>query len=650
MTNCLLSLLGPLFVSELCACKGSLSFSNFPTAPNLARSRRWFNDIGVPTDVGQTLILLTSTNVNTTIAAAAEVSLARASGAGETGANLLWEMDVQIMAGLFFNNATLVQASFDRIYAEVIYTTQGADGIQLDGSFHQHGPELLAGSYGSAFTSTLLSLLQFASGTRFYMDADRLSIFAHLVLDGQAWMIAGTSFDWSVVGREITRPAGEHLCGFVTAMLRNVTSPRSTEFQRLADQLDAVPNCPPLVGFRHFPDSDYVTQHRTSWSASVRMYSNRTVNARCINDEGTQSEHTADGVLNLYYTGHDYDAIYPVWDWQQLPGVVGAQQSTQPSCSSTHQGTSESFVGGVGGRNAGGATQALTSHGLTTLRTWAFGDVIAALATRVTSADSGANVTLTAASRLLTGPVTVQLSDSSSPLVLPAETTRWLPTGQLQWLHHNGTGYLCLGGPCPAVLLVAANRTGNWASIGVSSGNVTLPVLGVHLQLGAAVRNVTAGYVVVPDVSVDAMPAVVAAMANVSAALNGTVPAVRIPSENGTLMVASFEHASGGKVSLGAGWSLQADAPAVVLLQEGGAGAPQRNITLAVSSHDALRVVVQVDRDLVCTGPASGTGMAAGVAVATASRQVRGAPSTAVTFTLPTDIVGATLTAQCVPA
>ena len=155
-----------------------------------------------------------------------------------------------------------------------------------DGSFHQHGPELLAGSYGSAFTSSNLMLLAFASGTPFYMSALQCDAFAALVLDGQAWMLApskGGVFDWSVTGREISRKPGVSSCGFQPALLRNVSCGRGEEWGALAARLEG--GGPPLQGHRHFYDSDYSVLRGPTWSVSVRMWSNRTVNARCINSE-----------------------------------------------------------------------------------------------------------------------------------------------------------------------------------------------------------------------------------------------------------------------------------------------------------------------------------------------------------------------------
>lgn len=46
--------------------------------------------------------------------------------------------------------------------------------------------------------------------------------------------------------------------------------------------------------------------------ATVRMYSTRTIAARCVNNQGKRNSHEADGVTNLYLNsdGHNYPCTY----------------------------------------------------------------------------------------------------------------------------------------------------------------------------------------------------------------------------------------------------------------------------------------------------------------------------------------------------
>jgi len=38
--------------------------------------------------------------------------------------------------------------------------------------------------------------------------------------------------------------------------------------------------------------------------------------------QALQGEHTADGMVGLYYSGKDYYEVFPTWNWQQLPGTL----------------------------------------------------------------------------------------------------------------------------------------------------------------------------------------------------------------------------------------------------------------------------------------------------------------------------------------
>lgn len=198
-------------------------------------------------------------------------------------------MNVQVMRGAFIQNRSMISISLDRCYNEVNFVHQPEEGIQVDGSFHQHGPELLAGSYGADFTATILGLLQHASGTSFYMNDDLMASFLHLILDGQQWMVAapgrGNYWDFSVTGRGITRDPGISHANLDPSLLRNVTSNRTQELYALAARQGHDPGALPLLGVRHFYDSDYTVIQRGNYTVSIRMFSQRTVNARCVNQE-----------------------------------------------------------------------------------------------------------------------------------------------------------------------------------------------------------------------------------------------------------------------------------------------------------------------------------------------------------------------------
>lgn len=100
-----------------------------------------------------------------------------------------------------------------RIYDVVEITSGEDDGIKIDHSFFQHGPQVLntnnrklySGGYGQDFSAQLFQILHLSVNTSLEISASKLKIFADLVLQGQQWMIAYPYLFWdiNVKGRHI---------------------------------------------------------------------------------------------------------------------------------------------------------------------------------------------------------------------------------------------------------------------------------------------------------------------------------------------------------------------------------------------------------------------------------------------------------------
>lgn len=70
---------------------------------------------------------------------------------------------------------------------------------QVDGSFHQHGAQLLDGAYGVGFTTAILEFLPVADQLPWQVPAKNLNVLATHVLDGQFRMtLSGGVWDWQV--------------------------------------------------------------------------------------------------------------------------------------------------------------------------------------------------------------------------------------------------------------------------------------------------------------------------------------------------------------------------------------------------------------------------------------------------------------------
>ena len=94
----------------------------------------------------------------------------------------------------------------------------------------------------------------------------------------------------------------------------------------------------------------------------------------CINGEGKQSHHLADGVTFIFRTREEYATSFPCWDWRKLPGITCAQsdQPLQPARVREHGATS--FVGGLSDGTNGCAGIDFQRDELAAKKSWFFCD------------------------------------------------------------------------------------------------------------------------------------------------------------------------------------------------------------------------------------------------------------------------------------
>ena len=339
--------------------------------------------IGVPRPMGKIALLLSPNASAAGVLPRADVAaivkiLDGARWEGSTGANLLDLLLIQIYRGAFTRDVALLKEAFEHSFAAIARHHQHEESIQVDNSFHQHGPQLQSGGYGACFTRDLLIVVTASVGTAFEMAPATASLFESYVLDGQAPMSRGASFDWQVRGRGISVPPGGNssrrsdtkvresmAVGFPPEQLRlfgaTISRARKHDWNRLARRLETDDASPAaaLVGNFAFFDSDYVAHNRPEFFFSVHMFSKRTISAACVNGQGKPDRHLGDGATSLLITGHEYDGIFPVWNWSHPPGTTVATASVAPTCANARHSTDATFVGAVSDGKHGVALQNL---------------------------------------------------------------------------------------------------------------------------------------------------------------------------------------------------------------------------------------------------------------------------------------------------
>jgi len=318
----------------------------------------------------------------------------------------------------------------------------------------------------------------------------------------------GSSWDWQVVGRDTASPGSTGRISLAPALLRFAATldPKHADgYTAFADALDG--RAPPARdGSYAFPRSDYHIHRRAGWVASWKGRSNRTLAARCVNEQAKLSADTGEGATFVYRADERgtgaHAGIWPLIDWTQArplttkpPALLAAH--TRVACGAQYPGTTDeqgeallapcnwqfaygrspSFAGSVSGGGYGGAAQVLAPHNLTALRSWAFFDGgVASLVSNATlargrradanprpraqhfalvsaltgpcvrAAASRGEVFTTLANQNLAGHVVLGMRSSKTVACRGNASFALGGADGAAWVWHNFTGYLLLAG------------------------------------------------------------------------------------------------------------------------------------------------------------------------------------------------------------
>ncbi|MBN2307540.1 MAG: polysaccharide lyase 8 family protein [Candidatus Hydrogenedentes bacterium] len=555
---------------------------DFWFAKDLRNPNWWWNEIGVQLTLGPALLMLDDTLTPEQKARGIEI-MKRSDWAGWTGQNLVWGATMQIMRGCIEESPDVIQQAYSRMYEEIVIAKPDKEGVQVDFSFHQHGAQLYSGGYGLGFASNGTEFMHHARGTRFAAPPEVVEVMTGYVLDGQQWMMRALTFDYSAVGREITRArksGGAMLSA--AARLAELGGPRTGELEAFVARMKSGGAESPLSGHRHFWRSDYAAHHRPGYLVSVRMASARTLRSEVCNREGRKSHHLADGVMFVYVDGKEYGDIFPAWDWQRLPGTTCEQMDWAEKGGVGGWGETQ-FVGGVSDGACGLAAMDFRRGALEARKAWfCFDDAVVCLGAGITCAS--AHPVLTSVNQcLLRGDVSA--SSGAGPLA-PGIHEVSTPA----WVHHDSVGYVF---PEEGVVRVARQaQTGAWADIATGSDTeIALDVFSLWFDHGAGVRDARYAYIVYPAVSAPDLSRRAEAGAFDVLANTPQVQALR-DTARGVLQAAFWEP---GALDCGDGRFVRVDQPCLLMVSATGDGT-----CIAVSNplNEPLTVGIEIDGSL----------------------------------------------------
>jgi chondroitin AC lyase len=553
----------------------------------------WWNEMGTPNLMVNTLLVLdtdlTEKQRQQGLKIAGRANL-EAFGA-RPGGDLIQIAGMLGKQGLLTRNDEVL-AKVVQVMASEIKISTGR-GLKPDLSFHHRTDNVISTlAYGTGYASSFAYWAVKIAGTKFTLPEASMKLLVDYFLDGICQsMVYGRYPDPGAENRGITR---QNALGAASPELaQNLLLASNYRREELAEivKIRRGEIKPARKGTRYFWHSEYFTHQQPEYFVSVRMHSSRGNNMEePHNEEGLKNHHYADGSNFISRTGKEYLDIFPVWDWQKIPGTTVVQKPTLPHWKEIAKKGRSSFVGGVTDGETGAAAIDFTSvhDPLKARKAWfMFKDEYVCLGAGI-SAEAAYPVATTLNQCYLNQKVVVKRNAKEESL----------PKGEhnlegVSWIAHDNIAYIF---PAPTALHLKNNTaTGNWREINhqawATTEQVQKEVFKVWLDHGTKPQNASYVYTVVPNIK----PAEIEGYRKNSGvtilANSPKIQAVKHTKLNQTQLV----FYKPGKVKISKDLTLTANNPCMVILQTSNKGIEKmavsdpsrqlKTLTLAVTSR-----------------------------------------------------------------
>lgn len=456
----------------------------------------WFVDIGAPQDYMVALILLKNKISEKKLMQYSAYLEDRTGNKAHKGKNRTWVSDVTIHKGCIENDIELVRTGFESIASTIkIVPKQGDEGIKIDGSFHQHRPQLYSGGYGMSFMDDLAYYMQLVNGTAFasYFTPGKRQILSDVLLGGQRFLGYRKTFEFGATGRNITRKNGVNNISpnTLNRMMQNDPE-HATDYQKWIDHLNGAPF--PVPGNKYFWKSDIMTQHGANYYLSAKVLSTRTNGTEMLNSENRKGYNLPLGATNILTSGEEYKNIFPLWNWTRIPGTTAAQHPDSARLAGYFYGTN-TFAGGVSTGKNGLIAYEHDYRGVQAKKAYFFlDDVLICLGAGITS-DSPEGTATTVNQCFFTGDMVV--GKANGPVAYKKDVEIENPL----WVYHDKVGYLFPSGGNTVVS--SKNQIGSWRDINIDGDErmLSADIFNLWINHGRKAVDDTYAYMVVPDKS-----------------------------------------------------------------------------------------------------------------------------------------------------
>lgn len=416
-----------------------------------------------------------------------------------TGANAIDIALHYLYRGILTQNTKLLEDTRDLLDLSV------AEKIQNDMVYHDHGPQIQISSYGWVLADGMVRLAYYLGGTpaAFDVNSPNFSKLVSFIRETQISSIRGSAWDFSVLGRAVSRVNGTSAGVGYFVKIAQIIDPQNAEIYN--DAIARI-NGSRAVDYnvrefnKHYWVSDYTQHARKSYLFAVRNVSTRTVEAETGNGENLKANYFSHGATFISVDGNEYKNIMPIWDWNMIPGTTFPYYTTFPTRTTwgTNYGSTQ-FVGGVSDGMHGASVLDFSHKATRAKKSWFFFDrEIVCLGAGI-SDNSGNNVRTTVNQTKMEAP-SYYLEENSDTEKMSSVSSSTYAKTNLKYLRNGKTAYFF---PQPADLKFSMkSQSGSWKDINQDGSSTVESGYVFTLWFDHAVNpaNASYSYVVVPGV------------------------------------------------------------------------------------------------------------------------------------------------------
>lgn len=499
---------------------------------------------------------------------------------------------------LFHRDEDVLKKSIDAMVAEVAITS--GMGIKPDLGFHHRSDRVTSIlAYGNGYAATFADWGQRLAGTRYRFPEESTRLLVDYYLDGICKSMVHAVFkDPGVINRGMSREGSLAPIGPEIPMkLLSFTDYRRDELENVVAIRQGIQS-PNLAHNRFFWFSEYASHQRPGYFTSVRMHSDRNNNMESPhNQESLKMHHYADGSNFISRSGREYFDIFPVWDWQKIPGTTVVQKPELPHWNQLVKQGKSGFVGAVSDGMYGASVFDFQSphDPLRAKKAWFFfDDSYLCLGTAIHS-DAEYPVVTTLNQTLSHSDVQIQTQRSKQLLTKGNQIYE-----QVSWVIQDSVGYY-FSEPTN-VHVVNQEQTGSWQSIANSQRiqrkpPVSKDIFALWLDHGNAPQGASYAYSVHPNVSVSDMEQV------------ETEPHIQVLSNTSNIQavwhkslgMAQLVFYEAGSVALPNGTSIALSTAGLVMVKMDGQEISE--ITVADPSRKVREITLDIGGKFVGHGP-----------------------------------------------